>query len=455
MNMLISLLKNLSGILPAQSKQKQTSPLSEASQIDDIAATGIDAVRKGSPTRFFSRSRLSGSVEQEEFPVGEAVQSFQREEGEPKVVKTTNKVITCARGKFERIAHGAAKDVWRRVDVTTGKVDPEDTNVYYTPRQVFSEKILHRKEAEIKEEVQTGKLIQEKLDKLGLSHEGLAIDFIELDPGKGISNKYTVITRAAIGDLGQLLRGELSEKGFPPPTFPETVKLVQQLFVGLRNLHLAGFVHGDIKPDNILVYRDKDGYKLKLTDFGKTCQLEKHKSRMGVGNPRIAGEDRSFPAEVFAGAQLAILLLEMEFLEKGDDGNIKEGAMLVPVEKNERATVQPRKDRLGIESFVILNKFCPHSESSLMGKVKVYSQKLGIFLKNKLGIKSSSIDKNTQREIYGYVDKLTQKLAKANKADSPDLPFELRNILGDMLDSDRTARPTMEEVVDRFDNIVF
>lgn len=41
-----------------------------------------------------------------------------------------------------------------------------------------------------------------------------------------------------------------------------------QLAQGISAVHKAGFIHSDIKLENILVFRDTSGIKLKIVDFG-------------------------------------------------------------------------------------------------------------------------------------------------------------------------------------------
>lgn len=60
------------------------------------------------------------------------------------------------------------------------------------------------------------------------------------------------------------------EQGF---TEQEVLIIGRQLLAQLQCYHQAGLVHGDIKPDNILV--DKDGpLKATLIDYGSTCSME-------------------------------------------------------------------------------------------------------------------------------------------------------------------------------------
>ncbi|XP_017233660.1 mitogen-activated protein kinase kinase kinase 20 [Daucus carota subsp. sativus] len=103
----------------------------------------------------------------------------------------------------------------------------------------------------------------------------------------------------------------------------EVSKFTYMLLKGLCHVHHKGYVHGDIKPDNILVFVTKqedgeDEYSLKIADFG----LAKSTSCDNAGEVGIVGVDiwalGSVVAEMLVGkslwcsnVQLDVMLLIM------------------------------------------------------------------------------------------------------------------------------------------------
>lgn len=59
----------------------------------------------------------------------------------------------------------------------------------------------------------------------------------------------------------------------------DIIVLFKQVAEGLNAMHLAGFVHADLKPANILVTPDNE---VKLIDFGQSAQI-------GESKPRVQG----------------------------------------------------------------------------------------------------------------------------------------------------------------------
>jgi len=70
-------------------------------------------------------------------------------------------------------------------------------------------------------------------------------------------------------------------------------------------LHL-GLVHGDIKPENIIVYRDKDsaGTRFKMVDFGSVVEIFSENSRAGtptyLAPERFTGAAINEATEIFS-----------------------------------------------------------------------------------------------------------------------------------------------------------
>ena len=63
----------------------------------------------------------------------------------------------------------------------------------------------------------------------------------------------------------------------PPTTLLDTVNVFIQVAEALRAMHQMGFVHADLKPNNIL--RNADG-RVKVIDYGQSCKTNTVKERI-------------------------------------------------------------------------------------------------------------------------------------------------------------------------------
>jgi serine/threonine-protein kinase len=72
-----------------------------------------------------------------------------------------------------------------------------------------------------------------------------------------------------------------------PESVPQTIEFLAQIAEGIQALHEAGFVHADIKPNNIL--RAGNG-RVKLIDLGQSCKIGHIKERIQGTPDYIAPE---------------------------------------------------------------------------------------------------------------------------------------------------------------------
>jgi serine/threonine protein kinase len=71
----------------------------------------------------------------------------------------------------------------------------------------------------------------------------------------------------------------MSMERHPPATFETAVDIFHQVARGLHHMHDRGFVHADMKPNNIVV---SDNNRAKVIDLGQSCKT-------GTIKPRIQG----------------------------------------------------------------------------------------------------------------------------------------------------------------------
>ncbi|MFE0172728.1 protein kinase [Streptomyces sp. NPDC059002] len=121
-----------------------------------------------------------------------------------------------------------------------------------TPRQLTHLRELAVREVELLRRVQRPRLVR--------LYETLTVD----DPAHPALDGATVLVlERAEGSLAALL--DLPE---PHPAGPA---LLAQVCEGLHQLHEAGWVHGDLKPANVLLMKDGS---VRLTDFNMAAELE-------------------------------------------------------------------------------------------------------------------------------------------------------------------------------------
>ena len=149
--------------------------------------------------------------------------------------------------KIKLIGRGAFGDVWLVRDV-------EDHNVY-------AMKMLRKSELVAKKQVLN--TLSER--DIMASDNPWSVQLIYSFQDQ--TYLYFVMEYLPGGDLMNLLikRGYLRED--------EARFILAEILLAIQNVHLAGFIHRDVKPDNVLITRN--GH-IKLTDFGLSAKTERY-----------------------------------------------------------------------------------------------------------------------------------------------------------------------------------
>jgi serine/threonine protein kinase len=136
-----------------------------------------------------------------------------------------------------------------------------------TPRQLHHLRELAERETELLRRLQRPRLIR--------MYEALTVD----DPARpGLDGATVLVLERAEGSLDQLLdavsarpRGRGGASGGHAVAVPGGPSLVAQICEGVAHLHHAGWVHGDLKPANVLLMADGS---VRLADFNLAAELD-------------------------------------------------------------------------------------------------------------------------------------------------------------------------------------
>jgi serine/threonine protein kinase len=180
---------------------------------------------------------------------------------------------------------------------------------------------------------------------------------------------------------GQALKDKLKDDGRLSPKAAADVMM--QIAEALRYVHSQGIVHGDIKPDNILLVRTVDRHRsVKLLDFGLAHVGKGDEATQLRGTPeylapeRVAKKQATVASDIFA---LGVLFYELlvgtppfrgtakEVLKQHQDAAIQAPSSLIADELDERADLiiqratakDPADRHPNVSAFIYeLNAFC-------------------------------------------------------------------------------------------------
>ena len=101
-----------------------------------------------------------------------------------------------------------------------------------------------------------------------------------------IKSRQKLISVSEVFLLMEYVDG-ISIERHPPATFPEAMDIFRQTAEGLGAMHDAGFVHADMKPNNIVI---TDEGSVKIIDLGQACPIGTIKERIQGTPDYIAPE---------------------------------------------------------------------------------------------------------------------------------------------------------------------
>ncbi|WP_374106650.1 serine/threonine-protein kinase [Kitasatospora aureofaciens] len=141
-----------------------------------------------------------------------------------------------------------------------------------TPRQAAKVAESARREVEFARRTRHPRLIR-LLDTVVLGEEGHPF----------LDGAIVLVMERAERSLRDLLTGEAGEAGeVGEVTEAEGARLIAGICEGLAHLHANGWVHGDLKPDNVLLAADGS---VRLADFGLATELTGTRGTHGYAPP--------------------------------------------------------------------------------------------------------------------------------------------------------------------------
>ena len=146
----------------------------------------------------------------------------------------------------------------------------------------------------LKRVVKEGPSQQRFIDQALREHEVAAkIDHPRVRKSLKVIKQRNVIRVSEVLVLMEMVDGVTLEK-YQPKDLIITCEIFRQAAEGLQAMHEAGYVHADIKPNNIMLTKT-DG--VKLIDFGQSCKSGTTKERI-QGTPDYIAPEQVKPEPI-------------------------------------------------------------------------------------------------------------------------------------------------------------
>jgi len=114
-----------------------------------------------------------------------------------------------------------------------------------------------------------------------------------------------------VSELGERTLFDVYERSRPAKY---AIQVIDRVLAGLAYAHSQGVIHRDVKPDNILVWRDG---RVKLTDFGISKVVEKPILYTTVtGTPSYRAPEQAYGRPTFASDVFSVALMFYEFVTR-------------------------------------------------------------------------------------------------------------------------------------------
>ncbi|XP_023637706.1 mitogen-activated protein kinase kinase kinase 3 [Capsella rubella] len=213
------------------------------------------------------------------------------------------------------------------------------------------------------------------------------------------------------GSLSSFMK-KYTDRKLPDPLIRDFTRMILQ---GLVAIHSHGYVHCDLKSDNLLIFSWNDSsYELKISDFGNTREVGEVPDHWEVDFPFVGTPVYMPPESLHDGAakktldlwSLGCLVLQMytgkkpwagvgivdlmNFLSVGEAPEIPE---YVPCDAREfiETCFARTLEKRGNASELMLHRFlCPDEEKTEKIAVPVAKEKISLLVKLKLRIRQAS-----------------------------------------------------------------